>query len=585
MVIFRYIGIIGLLIQFVGCSSFSKKGHLLLRESFKEGNFFKAHEILAKLSPAIEPDSKLLYFMEKGSLWHAQGKYDLSRRYFDRAIDLIKELYTVRISKKITATIISESSDLYYGARFEHSMVYYYQIMNFFMLYKKGSTESRKQIENSLGKSQTPEIDNEMIQGHTLTKRERMDMLQKARSTVRAWDSKLNSWKKNLVGKSFYKDDLLSKVVGAMVHEETGSRSDRMVALNLYKDALSLLFRQYNTYKSLNTKSIKFQKNYSKFSELSEGKVRSTYVHATHYQSKLERFLKIQILRLSSTLQKKYWNREVKALGANKEMIAMAKTKKMTNIQVLLNFGLIPERKEKKYFIGLRGLLKNIKNPATRAAVSSIGGMALTNFAIEILGLEPAPKDASYAAVGLLSANLAAHHAGIGFSLPIIDNPKTDELIWIEIKNERTGKTVSRELNLTNPLGDMAEQAVEENRNALYARTGVRVGLKHIAAILTCYKTYHLLKSKIGSFLAKSAAVLEYTALSKGIASSESADLRYWGTLPKDIRFSQLYLDPGTYSVVLRVKSSSGTKETVLRKISIDKKSNGIFINHRISRI
>ncbi|MBF0208560.1 MAG: hypothetical protein HQK53_16920, partial [Oligoflexia bacterium] len=130
--------------------------------------------------------------------------------------------------------------------------------------------------------------------------------------------------------------------------------------------------------------------------------------------------------------------------------------------------------------------------------------------------------------------------------------------LLLEIFKQNTGELIkSVPLALLQPLGDIAEEAVSEDAAARYLKTGVRVGLKHIGAILAAYATYKAIVNK-SDFFAKSAALLQYTGSTKLIALTEKADTRYWSTLPKDIRMGQTFIPSGEYEIKAKFSEATG---------------------------
>lgn len=70
----------------------------------------------------------------------------------------------------------------------------------------------------------------------------------------------LSTYKKELAGKSGYKDDLISKVWGAFIHEQFDNFENRQIALQLYKDAKTVLLKNYSVYPTFNKKNKAFEK-------------------------------------------------------------------------------------------------------------------------------------------------------------------------------------------------------------------------------------------------------------------------------------------------------------------------------------
>src|SRR5690606_31436138 len=96
---------------------------------------------------------------------------------------------------------------------------------------------------------------------------------------------------------------------------------------------------------------------------------------------------------------------------------------------------------------------------------------------------------------------------------------------------------------------------------ARYWRVGLRLALKHAAAIAASFATYNALKgsNKSNDFLAKNAAVFQYLAAAKGIEASERADTRSFATLPESINWSSLKIAPGKYQAQIHEKTGENS--------------------------
>ena len=213
--------------------------------------------------------------------------------------------------------------------------------------------------------------------------------------------------------------------------------------------------------------------------------------------------------------------------------------------------------------------------------VNNVFKTAELAFAAQKLGLLPPPSSYSPAGayLGLKTGELAVSLASISFELPKINNTPVSgvgDLLVYDLKDKLIKK---RPLVLSEPLGDVAEMSVAEKSSALYARTGLRLALKHITAIVAAYGTYRALKGKDRSndFFAKQAAVIQYAASTKTIEATEKADLRYWSTLPHNIRLSHVQLPVGKY----RVKVKLGKKLINLGEVALKGRSQE-FLHKRV---
>jgi hypothetical protein len=233
---------------FVSCAHKGRKERNQIRELVTANDFAGAFKILSESENLKEPKSRLLYLMEAGKLKHLAESWEDSNVFFDEASKLIDDLYTKSVTAKAQAWLLNDSNDIFYGASYERSMVYFYKSLNHYKLFLKNNDRSQ---------------------------------LFAARAEIVAWNAFLRVLKEDKRGSSVFKDDIWAKVFGAQIHEVIDTREDLFIALQLYKDADHILFRNLNGLKSFNDKFIEFKKDFSKLHELSEEKVRQNYVAAT----------------------------------------------------------------------------------------------------------------------------------------------------------------------------------------------------------------------------------------------------------------------------------------------------------------
>jgi hypothetical protein len=122
------------------------------------------------------------------------------------------------------------------------------------------------------------------------------------------------------------------------------------------------------------------------------------------------------------------------------------------------------------------------------------------------------------------------------------------------------GSVLKREpLAVISENGEIAKIVLEEDVVSRYIKTGTRVAVKHILAIVAAMQVHNNLK-KNGAFIAGAAAMATYIGASKGIAAMEKADTRHWTTLPGALRMTELNLAPGTYQVAVAIKGEANQK-------------------------
>ncbi len=507
--------------------------------------------------------------MEKGLLLHTAGKYYQSSQILEEARELGRKLYTTSISNKVQKMIANDNYDIYYGERYEISLIHFYQALNHLLIAKQGFYEAHSIPEGKEGGRNIPQ--------KSLSASEIRTRQMAARAEVLAWDSFLKNLKSSRKGASVFKNDLLAKVFGAYIHEMIGTPTDLQIALQLYKDCHILLIRNYGAYKSFNTLFEKYNENYESFPKIGERNVKAQFINETGYAKNLKNFLNERIVDLSLSIRPRSIKKIKKRFSISNEFIKAAKANRNPNVTILFQNGVIPLKVAQKEYFGLGKAAKD-------NAAAQIGAAVLTVFAAKQLGLLPPPR--SYrpagAYLGLRVAEVAVTNAAISFELPKVQNYGVSSVNNVVIKNAEGKTVVTRPLSLVAPLGDIAEQAVAENAASLYTRVGARLAVKHVAAIAAAYATYKLMsKNKNNAFFARQAAVFQYIATAKGIEASEGADTRYWSTLPSDIWMGKLKLPEGNYQVYIKTHNSGAQSETHIGPLEVKKESKNTLVNFR----
>ncbi|TDJ03626.1 MAG: hypothetical protein E2O68_09800 [Deltaproteobacteria bacterium] len=514
-----------LLVFLSSCSSFmTKEDQQVLRNAHRTGQYDKALEYLKNSDNYQRDESKLLLFLETGLIEHSKGNYQKSIADFEKAREVYKTLYTSSFSKNVQSLIANDNYDHFFGATYERSLIHFFLALNHFLLHQDAKlSKSEKRIE-----------------------------LFAARAEILSWDSFLSEQIGEKKGRSVFKNDLLARVFGGFVHESVGTREDLEVALQLYKDAGEILFKNYNAYQVYNGLYKKFVKDFDKLHGFKTEQVRNNYVNETSFQKELKEFLNYKVLELSKKKNKRAYKKLVRSLKPSKEILK--KLKEKDNITIILQRGIIPEKVAKVEYFPL----------GTIMASQRYQQQGLYNFASRDLRIGYAPYHyRSYGNNYSFGSALA-----IKFEVPVIRYRPIREKITVNIL-DFNGKSLGEEkMVLISPMGEIAEQALAEDAPARYRRIGLRLATKYVTAIAASYATYMGLRQRLGAGLAKAIAVGQFAIASNMIQKSEKADIRYWATLPNDIRLASFYLPPGKYRLRANVKEEE--KSFLLGKIEVD---------------
>ena len=494
------------------------------RDSFALGNFEAAQKVLDESVLKDDKKSALLWHLEKGTVALRRDLLDESISHFQQSLALIDALYTKRLSAKAASLLINDASDVFYGANYERSYAHYFLAKGLYTRFQKTGNK--------------------------------LD-LQGARGTILAWDTYFTDLQRSSTYKTLYHTDLMLKIFGGEVHEVSDIKGDKQIALQLYKDALQILDKEGGIYTLFNTKSAEYVKDAQE--RLKEGKAPTDklYERTPAYQD-LKNFIHYKILAVTKEIRGYDFATTVKSLKPLPEVLKKV-DEGQANLVLVIEEGLIPPKVGKHFNIGLKGAADQVKDPKAKQFIMTVGSAVLAQFAMNQLGMVPKHSTSPGSFIfGYEATKLAAQEAAIEFELPMIENVPPIQRLEIFILNDK-GVIVKRgPLPVVTENGDIARVVLEEDVVARYVRTGTRVAVKHIVAIIAAYGVYQKLRSGTEDFLAKTAAMATYVGASKGIAAMEKADTRHWTTLPQAIRMTEWKLPPGNYKAALGIYS--GTK-------------------------
>lgn len=507
------------------CASRMKDQMKEFRSSYALGDFEKAQKILDASGLKEDKKSVLLWHMEKGTLGLAQKNEDEAILHFQSALSLIDALYTKKLSAKAATLFINDASDLFYGANYERSYAHYFLAKSLYFRYLKNGNK--------------------------------LD-LQGARGTILAWDTYFTDLQRTLPSKTLYQTDLMLKVFGGEIHEVSEINNDKQIALQLYKDALQILNTQGGIFSLFNLKSTDYIKSFEK-----DGVAPAANLYeATPAREDLIDFLHYKILSLTKEIRSGDFELQAKTLSPKNEIKKRA-TNGSGNVVLILEEGLIPQKIGKPFNFGIKGAMNSVGDSNAKKFIATIGVEVLTAFAMNKLGMVPerAASPGSFIFAHDMT-RLAVQEAAVEFELPMIENVPLVQRLEVFILDDK-GVVIQRgPLPVVSENGDIARVVLEEDVVSRYAKTGTRVAIKHIAAIIAALQVYNTLnRSNQGDFLAKTAAMATYIGAAKGIAAMEKADIRHWSTLPQALRIFETKLPLGTYQVAIGTYSADKAPE------------------------
>ncbi len=525
------------------CASKMKDQMRAYREAYAHRDYTLAQKLLKESEIQKEAKNRLLWLLEDGTLSLAMSDLDSAISKFQESLELIDKLYTTKLSSKAASFLVNDASDIFYGAHYERSYAHYFLVKAYYLRYLKS--------QNKLD-------------------------LQGARATILAWDTFFTTLQRAATTKTLYHTDLMLKVFGGEIHEVSGIKNDQQIALQLYKDALKILDVEGGIFSLFNSKYVDYIKAYEQAIKDGQPPAKKWYEPTSAYHD-LKDFLHFKILALTKDIRGFDYAVQMKSLKPSPAVIKKLAAPK-SNVVVIFEEGLIPQKVGKPFNFGIKGAVNAVDNPAAKAFIATVGTEFVTTFAMNKLGMAPSSATGAGSFIFAHDATrLAAQEAAIEFELPMIENVpplKKYELII----TDGTGKTVYQgPFPIISENGDIAKVVLEEDVVSRYVKTGTRIAVKHLVAIVAALQVYRgLHKGNDSDFLAKAAAMATYIGASKGIAALEKADIRQWTTLPQAFRMTELSLSPGHYNVAIQGQDGEkGSK--ILGSITVKDSDKTIF--------
>lgn len=513
-------------------------------DHFARGEFTAAEKEI--LSPEVisESNNRLLTLLELGAIAHYQEQFEKSNEYLYKAKLLARRLYTTSIRKTIASGLINDNASDYTGMDYEISMLHYFMALNFLFLSQSDVIPSWSMLE--LRDGDTVVFPAKTVSERSLSNKDKVDFLGKARAELLDWNAYLQQVRNDNRGKPFYKDDLLNKVFAAYVHREVGSSRDNNIASVLYNDAEDVLVKAYSAYPTFNSQYQDFVENYPRFSRLGVNTVRTQFMQTTPFFDQ--------------------------TMALIREGEKNLQTPSRNTIQYIVEFGMIPKRTEKRYVIGLSTIMNEVKDPALRRSLEELSAHLILQLAPEF-GLTVVGAAVVGGAVGSRDgqpqylSQAVDSVLGFEFYLPHIEPSPTNTSIQLKFVSKKDGSETTIPVGILSPLNDIAELNVERRAAAVATKTGIRVGLKYLAALVPAIYTYQRIDG--GKFLKILAASTVWAAGKKIVDSSEQADIRAWNLLPKWIGSVEASLSPGEYNVIALAQTSGQSKEIPLSSIVV----------------
>lgn len=540
----------------IGCAVKSRKEQQDFRKFFSQKQFLRAEQHLNESTLKKDEKNKLLYLMELGNLNFYQERYYKATRIFVEANELVDQLYTKSIREALASSILNDNSKTFYGSIFERSQLYQYQALSFLKLAQRGFYYKEKTVEGKV-------IEEKVM----LSKDKIRKNYNRVRSTLIAWDTFFQEMNRIRGIKTFLKHDLLAKQMAGQLHEALGTKRDKEIALQLYKDAFDIFIELGPTQKIFNTE---FKKYNAEIKDFYNKKIKRSKVLAKSFTQKYKDTkdsLTLKILSLAKKIRRNSYKSMMRKYAPTKSVKKKLKAKKTNNVSIILEKGIISELEGKDYSYNLRTAIDGIKSPGTKALVNGIGVPILTYFALGPLGLGYASHHGNVTMYSRHGAGeVLTKEVGIEFELPYAKESNEKNIYKIEIY-KKGKKILEKKLSFLSSLSDISFINAQEMIQNSFKKRATRVGIKYVTAIIAAYGTYKKIKESAGELFAKPAALGQFLISQKLIKETEKADARHWTTLPASVLNIELALNPGKYDI--HFKEVSPKNGQVIRKVKL----------------
>jgi len=535
----------------MSCSVKTRHDQKQFLDFFQKKEFPKALEVLDH-SSLTEKEQRLLYLMEKGSLYYYQNLFFDAAMIFNEANELVDSLYTKSVKEIIASSIINENSKTFFGSIYERSLLYYYGAMSFYRL--SNLTSFEKEVEKE-GKKVKEKVE--------LTESDKKANINKSRSFLIAWDSFFQEIGRSNKNKSIQQYDLLAKLMAGKLHLAYKTKRDDDIALQLFKDAYMILNEISPTYKSFNENFKDYNLKYRDYLKSETKKPSTKEIAETDYFLQTKKDIQENIYYLTN----KYRKNELREVRKNYLKGFDSKNYKTTNIEIVIENGYVSPLKPKDIAINLKTAVESIENKNTRAVVEGIGIPVLTYFALGPLGLGAVSHGRNYSIYTSHNVGTSlTKEVGIEFEVPHVDEPKSLNSMEIQFyQNEKLIKTIKP--YIAGAVSDYAFISNQENLENTFSKRAARVGGKYILAIIAAYNTYNTMNKNGGELFAKPAAFGQFLVSQKAIKESEKADSRHWSTLPSNILGASLNLSEGSYKA--KLIEYAGDKTSIVRSVDL----------------
>ncbi|MBS1958233.1 MAG: hypothetical protein JST80_02055 [Bdellovibrionales bacterium] len=498
-------------VSIAGCATSDKAKLNSARNAYLRAEFAVAET--AMYSPEVykNDQNRLLHYYMLSSIAMSEGQYEKALYFLDKA-------RTQAISVRSASGLFEMFSTDYKSNPVEYSALHGMMVMAYSLLASEGRTVAWT----------TPEIKddkgNVLVQGmsspaRTYTPKEISEFKQKARAELRAWDTFLETLKRDYAGRNLYSEDLWARILASFVHAISDNNNEKRTGELLAGQAADILGREsrdYPTYRNQN----------------------------------------VEITSLINHLRKR----------------AQARTDRSS--LMILEAGVMAKYKIRRFHLGLSTIFNNIQDPFLRSQIESIGMQVLLNEAPEFglvlftgaiagaIGGGSGGEDDEFDGPPRFFTDAVDRSFGFEIRFPSLVLPPTDTKVHLLLtKNGVAQPEVA--MPIVSPLQEiLATDLSKRQDKEMFARALI-IGGQYLAVLIPAIKSYQE-ANREGNAFKKLAILAGYYIAKKVIDNANQPDLRSWNTLPKMIAAQVPEVKPGVYDGKVVIDNHFGRYEASL---------------------
>jgi hypothetical protein len=264
--------------------------------------------------------------------------------------------------------------------------------------------------------------------------------------------------------------------------------------------------------------------------------------------------------------------------------------KSSTDSLFVLEAGVMPPYKIKRFVLGLSTIFQNIKNPQLRRSMEQIGMQALLTFAPEFGlialggGIAGAVSGSDDEFDGPPKYFSEAVDRSFGFEVrfPSMTYPPADTHVKLGLT--APGKSeLQFPLPVVSPLQEMFATELKNREGSDMFAKALTIGAEYAAVLVPAVIAYRQASQK-GNVFQKIAILAGYFIAKKAIDSANNPDLRAWNTLPQLIAADLVNAAPGVYDAKVTFENHFGSEQKSLGQITIGS-PNSLLIREHIGEV